>query len=175
MKVEELEYVEERGPGVADIPEQAPGGPELAGQAAVVPVYPGWDREAIDQFLKGTGAGIHYMIGAAEADWKMTEEDLERMGAPLWRIANRWEPALRLSPVADPLLFAHGAFLYAWRSMLERKRALYDAQDAELAAEGAAATYERAPAEPSANGAAPQAEAEDQSETYFPKGAANEQ
>jgi hypothetical protein len=168
-EVVELEYVEERGPGIAELPESSERPPEVDGQAAVLPVYPGWEREQVDQFLKGTGAGIHFMIGAAENDWKMTEEDLERMGAPLTRIANRWEPALRLSPIADPLLFGHGAFLYAWRSMLERQRALYDKQDQE---EREAPGYERA--QSNGNGE-PDHQAPDVDEenprTYFPQGA----
>jgi hypothetical protein len=35
---------------------------------------------------------------------------------------------LQLAPVADPLVVAHGMTLYAWRSTLERKRALRDAE-----------------------------------------------
>jgi hypothetical protein len=172
MSVEELQYVEEHGPGIAELPDGAELPPEDLDGAPELRLYPGWELGTVEQFLKGTGAGLHFMIGAAENDWRMTEEDLERMAPPLTRIMNRWEPALRLSPVADPMLFAHGAFLYAWRSMLERKRANYDAEREEQ--QGPAVGYERAaPAGPESNGASAAAE-DEQPATYFPTGGADD-
>jgi hypothetical protein len=169
--VEELEYVEERGPGILELPESSEQPPAAEGPPEAQ-LYPGWELEHIEQFLKGTGAGIHFMIGAAENDWRMTEEDLERMAPPLTRIANRWQPALRLSPIADPALFAHGAFLYAWRSMLERKRALYDAERQEPepgAAYERAAAPAAAPAGAESNGAAAP-DSDEEPRTYFSQG-----
>jgi hypothetical protein len=127
----EFDYLEGgAGPGVVEIPADgvstAPAGEELDAPE----VLPGWQPEAISTFVSGFGAGVHLLIGQTEQDWLMTRKDLERIVPPLTRIANRWEPALKLSPIADPLLVAHGFALYGWRSALEAKRA---ARDAELA------------------------------------------
>ncbi len=140
----ELEYTEGGGPGIVELPADVQFGGEPApdDQQALPGEYPGWEQETVEQFLMGLGAGVHMMIGAAEKDWLMTQRDLERIAPPMTRIANRWEPALRLSPFADPLLVAHGFALYGWRSALERSRALRD-QAAEEAPETAAAGYVR--------------------------------
>jgi hypothetical protein len=127
MSETEIDYLEETGPGISELPEhvELPPGAEAEQPQ---PLYPGWDPDAVEAFVKGTGAGIHMLIGQTERDWLMTEKDLERIVPPLTRICNRWEPALKLSPVADPLLVAHGFALYGWRSALERKRAMRDAE-----------------------------------------------
>jgi hypothetical protein len=143
--VEEIDYLEDvRGPGIADLPEHVDRPPETDVGGEQVPQYPGWDLETVATFLQGTGSGIHMLIGQTERDWLMTKKDLERIAPPLTRIANRWEPALRLSPVADPLLVAHGFALYGWRSALERKRALRD-QEEELESQVPRAGYARGP------------------------------
>jgi hypothetical protein len=135
----ELDYVEEHGPGIPELP----AGPPIAQDEPEQPVderaLPGWEQETIEQFLRGTGAGLHMLAGVGERDWLMTQADLERIAPPLTRIANRYEPALRLSPIADPLLVAHGFALYGWRSALERKRAQRDGEEAEPRGDG----YER--------------------------------
>jgi len=136
----ELDYIEEdAGPGIAEIPSDlelrgTPG--EEQGADAPAEALPGWEQETIEQFLRGTGAGLHMLAGKAERDWLMTEKDLERIGPPLTRIANRYEAVVKLSPMADPLLVAHGMALYGWRSALEAKRAQRDAEEAELAGPG---------------------------------------
>jgi hypothetical protein len=132
----EVDYLEERGPGIAELPTGQDGMVLLGGDPAeeeqqAPPVYPGWEQETVEQFLMGFGAGTHMLIGAAEKDWLMTKRDLARIAPPLTRIMNRWEPAVRMSPYADPLLVAHGFALYGWRSGLERNRALRDAAAAE--------------------------------------------
>lgn len=130
MAVEEIDYLEESGgPGISELPERVEIPADDVAGAQEVPQYPGWDQETIEVFLKGTGVGIHQLIGQTEKDWMMTEKDLERIGPPLTRIANRWEPALKLSPIADPLLVAHGMALYGWRSALEAKRAQRDREE----------------------------------------------
>lgn len=130
----ELDYLEENGPGIpelnGDAQHQLP-----AGADDLDPLLPGWELETIETFLQGTGAGIHMLIGQTESDWLMTRKDLQRIAPPLTRICNRWEPALRLSPLADPLLVAHGFALYGWRSALEAKRAQRD-REAEEAGPG---------------------------------------
>jgi hypothetical protein len=128
MTPTDLEYLEDHGPGIPELPEGAPS-PDGAAGVVEPPQFPGWEQDTIEQFLRGTGAGIHMLIGAAESDWKMTRADLDRIAPPLTRIANRWEPALRLSPLADPFLVAHGFALYGWRSALERQRALRDREE----------------------------------------------
>src|SRR5438552_7326064 len=117
--VDEIDYLEDSGPGIPDLP-QTPA-PALPPGAEPAPAAgpPGWEQDTIETFLQGTGAGIHMLIGQTERDWLMTEADLKRIAPPLTRICNRWEPALRLSPAADPLLVAHGFALYGWRSALE--------------------------------------------------------
>jgi hypothetical protein len=159
----EVEYIEERGPGIPELPSDV----QLGGAPApepVAPVYPGWEEQTVEQFLLGFGAGVHMLIGQAESDWLMTRKDLERIAPPMTRIANRWEPALRLSPYADPLLVAHGMALYGWRSALERARALRDRQ--EQAEASPRARYERAPeGSPEEPGEQP---VDEDTETYFP-------
>lgn len=123
--VDEIDYLEESGPGIPELPDgplhdEPPAGEVLA------PVYPGWEQESVEAFLKGAGLSVHMVLGQSENDWKMTAADLERIAPPLTRIANRWEPAVRLSPYADPILVAHGFWLWGWRSALERQRAVRD-------------------------------------------------
>lgn len=129
----ELEYVEQAGPGIPELP---PGPPPAA--AVDPPIEPQilWEQEQIETFLKGTGEGLHMLAGVAEHDWRMTQKDLERIAPPLTRIANRYEPVLKLAPVADPLLVAHGFALYGWRSALERQRALRDQREQVLQRDG---------------------------------------
>jgi hypothetical protein len=124
----EIDYVEEAGPGVLDLSE-APTEEHVPAADVVVEPPQLWEQETIETFLRGLGVGLHMIAGAGEKDWLMTKADLERIAPPLTRISNRYEPVLRLSPYADPLLVAHGFALYGWRSTLERKRALRDAQE----------------------------------------------
>jgi hypothetical protein len=162
----EIDYLEETGPGIVELPENA-GQPPAALPEEIPPdMRPKWDADTIDTFLQGTGAGIHMLIGQTEKDWLMTKKDLERIGPPLTRLCNRWEPALALAPVADPLLVAHGFALYGWRSALERKRAIRDAEE-EL--DTPAAGYQRTP---EAKPAEPEVDLEDldEHEPYFPEG-----
>lgn len=142
----EIDYLEDgAGPGIAELPEhvEQPGGETRIGvDGDDLALYPGWDEEQIEQFLKGFGAGVHMLIGGqSERDWLMTKADLERMAPPLTRIANRWEPAVRLSPLADPILFSYGAVLYVWRNALAMQRAKKERAAAEQAAGGAAYEY----------------------------------
>jgi hypothetical protein len=124
----EIDYVEEAGPGVLDLSE-APTEEHVPAADVVMEPPQLWEQETIETFLRGLGVGLHMIAGAGEKDWLMTQADLERIAPPLTRISNRYEPVLRLSPYADPLLVAHGFALYGWRSTLERKRALRDAQE----------------------------------------------
>lgn len=168
MSTIEIDYVEDAGgPGILDLGEAPPPprGGELA-ETTQPQIYPGWDQDAIEQFLRGTGAGIHMLAGRAEKDWLMTEKDLERIAPPLTRICNRYEVTLRLSPIADPLLVAHGFALYGWRSALEAKRAQFDAEEEEDLAPGAG--YEHGPAEESRRDVDPDVEA--LNHRYFPEG-----
>jgi hypothetical protein len=164
--VVELDYTEGRGPGIPDLsqpprgsgapPPREPPEPSAEERQLELAAFPGWEQGTVEQFLKGTGAGIHMLVGVSERDWLMTEKDLERIGAPLTRILNRYEPAVRLSPYADPLLVAHGFGIYGWRSALERQRALRDAKREAEAGDGYQSASAPAPA-PSANGAGPAA------------------
>jgi hypothetical protein len=118
-------YVEGRGPGIPELPagdQAVAGAAALEGDALLA--LPGWEQEAVEQFLSGTGHGLHFLLGAGEKDWLMTRADLDRIAPPLTRILNRYEPTMRASVYADPLLVAHGTGLYAWRSVLQRQAAL---------------------------------------------------
>lgn len=141
----EIDYLEETGPGIRELPETPPAGAAAppAGEL-VAPEYPGWSEETIETLLQGAGAGIHQLVGQTEQDWLMTKKDLERIGPPLTRIFNRWEPTLKASPYADPFLVGQGLFLYGWRSALEAKRAQRDREAGE--GDGPTVTYERGPA-----------------------------
>lgn len=126
--VAEVDYVEEAGPGILELPEGAPAEQQPVDGPEVLEPALRWEQDAVEDFLKGGGAILHLMIGAGEEDWKMTLEDLERIAPPLTRIANRWEPLAQLAPYADPLLVAKGFAIYGWRSALETARAKRDAQ-----------------------------------------------
>jgi hypothetical protein len=124
--VEEIDYVEHHGPGIPQLPAGDPLEEQqlLDGAGEPLSGYPGWEQESVEQFLSGTGHGLHLLIGAGEKDWLMTRTDLDRIAPPLTRILNRYEPSLRASVYADPLLVTHGVALYAWRSTLQRQAAL---------------------------------------------------
>ena len=128
----EIDYLENgRGPGITELPSSVEMPPADAARGVVLePELPGWDEEHIEQMLKGMGAGIHLLLGQNEREWLMTKEDLERMAPPATRIANRWEPSLRLSPYADPVMFTYGAVLYTWRNALTMERRKKDARAA---------------------------------------------
>jgi hypothetical protein len=164
MSEREIDYVEGPGPGIPELPAGPIVEPIDDAEQAAPEQLPGWEVETVEQFLRGAGAGLHMLAGVAERDWMMTQADLERIAAPLTRIANRYEPVLRLSPMADPLLVAHGFALYGWRSALERKRALRDLQDELAAGDG----YEPVDSAPPAESAASSAE-DLRSESYFPQ------
>jgi hypothetical protein len=139
MSEEAIDYLERTGgPGITELPDRIdpldlPGAEDAgaAGGEGEPSLFPGWEQGTVEQFLRGGGAGIHMLIGAGEKDWLLTKQDLDRIAPPLTRIANRWEPALRLSPFADPILLSYGVVLYAWRSALERQRALRDRAELE--------------------------------------------
>lgn len=107
-------------------------------------MYPGWSQEHFETVLSGFGSGMHMLLGQTDQDWLMTKEDLDRIAPPMTRIANRWQPALRASTYADPFLVAYGLTLYTWRSMLERARAMRDAEPAPDP-DAPRARYERSP------------------------------
>jgi len=145
--VAELDYTEGTGPGIPDLsqppprasgapPPREPPAPSEQERQQELAALPGWEQGTVEQFLKGTGAGVHMLVGVADSDWLLTEKDLERIAPPLTRILNRYEPAVRVSPYADPLLVAHGFGLYGWRSALERQRALRDARREAEAGDG---------------------------------------
>jgi hypothetical protein len=119
----EFDYVEQAGPGIPDLG-PLPEGDELEGQPQPLDPNLGWEQETVEQFLRGTGAGLHLLIGKGEKAFLMTMEDLGRIGPPLTRILNRYEPTLRASVYADPLLVAHGLGLYGWRSAIQRQNAI---------------------------------------------------
>jgi hypothetical protein len=126
MSTVELEYVEEHGPGIPELPSDVRFGAQAAPDGVPEPevLAPAWEQETVEQLLTGIGGGIHMAWGKAQKDWLMTQTDLQRIAAPMTRILNRYEPTAQLSPYADPLLVAHGFALYGWRSALERQRAL---------------------------------------------------
>ena len=131
----EIDYLENgTGPGITELPSgiERPAAEPPAG--VVIDAPPGWEQDHIEQMLKGVGAGVHLLLGQNEREWLMTKEDLERMAAPATRIANRWQPALALSPYADPVLFSYGAVLYVWRNALAMERRKKDQRAAEPAA-----------------------------------------
>ncbi len=123
----EIDYLEQGpGPGVTELPsdvQEPPASSRLGVEEGELALYPGWNPQQIDAALKGFGAGVHMLIGQTERDWLMTKEDLERMTPPLVSMLNRWEPSLKLSPLADPILFTYGAVLYVWRNALIDARA----------------------------------------------------
>jgi len=145
MSEVEIDYLENgAGPGVTELPSAVEQPADTSRVDVVEPEFPGWDLEHIESLLKGTGAGVHLLLGQNEREWLMTKADLERMGPPLTRIANRWQPALRLSPLADPLLFSYGAVLYVWRNALAMERRK---KDRLAAAAAGGAHYEYGPGE----------------------------
>lgn len=173
----DVDYLEETGPGVTELPEVQPTAPETQQELTQSLLeLPGWTEESVATFVQGAGAGIHLLIGQTDQDWLMTKKDLQRIVPPLTRICNRWEPAVRLSPYADPLLVAHGFALYGWRSALEAKRAQRDRAQAE-----AGPGYETGPVVQSDN--TPNEQHQEELEVdledlefrpYFPNGATNE-
>lgn len=148
----DIDYLEApgAGPGIPDLSKPPPSGgqpppPPPPGQEIELSAFPGWEQATVEQFLEGAGHGLHMLIGVSEQDWQMTRTDLDRIAPPLTRILNRWEPAVRASPYADPILVAYGFGLYGWRSALQRQRALRDMARAEQELD----RYERPTAQPS--------------------------
>jgi hypothetical protein len=128
--LEAIDYTEGGGPGVLELPSEIPGvnqeqEPEVLGPGD----YPGWEQEHFETVLLGIGSGVHMLIGQGETDFLMTQEDLRRIAPPMCRIANRWEPALRASVYADPILVGYGLTVWAWRGALERARAIRDREE----------------------------------------------
>lgn len=115
-------YVDDAGPGFDEStpPPEEPT-PE---HGALGPLADEWQEQQVGDWLRNAGALAHAAIGVADNDWTMTESDLERIGAPLTRILNRYQPARAVAGYSDPLAVAAGFGLYGWRSALERTQAL---------------------------------------------------
>ncbi|HWY91077.1 MAG TPA: hypothetical protein VNY31_10435 [Solirubrobacteraceae bacterium] len=170
--VDEIDYVQESGPGIPELPAGPIQPADLTEDdlATIAQQYPGWDVETVEQFLRGTGSGLHLLIGAGEKDWLMTRADLDRIAPPLTRIMNRYEPTLRVSEYADPLLVAHGLGLYGWRSALQRQAAIRERErtgqlSEDWPDEEPADVEDDAPARTSSNGRPPHVE---MGEDYIP-------
>lgn len=114
----EIDYVEETGPGIPELPEPTVEQP-LEGEPPEPPQL--WEQDTIEDLLEGLGSGLHLMLGKGPDDWEMTEVDLARIAPPLTRIANRYEPVARLAPMADPILVARGFALYGWREAIRSR------------------------------------------------------
>lgn len=89
-----------------------------------------WEVEQVQGHLRTAGELAHGAFGVAQRDWELTERDLERIGEPLARILNRYEPTRAVAAFSDPAAVAVGFGLYGWRSSLERMHALKAAQQA---------------------------------------------
>jgi hypothetical protein len=170
---EPLEYTEGAGPGIPELPEMTAedaAAAQNAGGEVLAPEHPGWELEHMELLLNGIGEGLHLLWGIDDEDWKMTRRDLERMAPPMQRIANRYEPTLRASAYADPIMLGYGGTLYVWRNVLLRARLLRDQQE-EPAGAPAAARYERAPDEEPAQGLSPDESEPAEYRPMFPKAA----
>lgn len=149
---EEFEYVEHEPPAAAAA---LPAGDEEVVLAEAV-AEEKWEVEAVNEHLKMVGSGIHELWGKAEKDWEMSQRDLERIGPPLTRILNRYEPTARMAVVSDPLLLGYGTTLYTYRSVLQARAAMAEQREAAERHESDAGGYERvAPAPASPNGDGP--------------------
>ena len=124
VAVEQIDYVEGAGPGIPELEQPIERALPAEQAPAIETLGPGWEEKTVEDFLNGTGHGLHLLLGAGEKDWLMTRTDLDRIAPPLTRILNRYEPAVRASAYADPLLVAGGFGLYGWRSALQRQAAI---------------------------------------------------
>lgn len=135
FSVVHIDYVDGGGPGIPKIEDadvvvdERQQQQQLESQQQLINA-PGWEEEHIETFLRGAGAGLHLLVGAGETDFYMTRTDLDRIAPPLTRILNRYEPTLRASEYADPILVTHGVVIYTWRSMLQRAQARREAEEA---------------------------------------------
>lgn len=80
----------------------------------------GWTPEQVESWLLNGGDLAHAAFGVGEHDWAMTKADLERIGPPLTRILNRFEPTRAAAAYSDAGAVAIGFGMYGWRSSLER-------------------------------------------------------
>lgn len=115
-----------------------------------------WQLEQVQSWLRNTGDLAHATVGVGELDWAMTKADLERIGPPLTRILNRYQPARAVAQFSDPASVAFGFGLYGWRSALERNAVLKAAKQQEEGTVAPASTIGAPPAPapaPADNGA----------------------
>jgi hypothetical protein len=112
----------------------------------------GWEPAQVQDWLLNAGDVAHAAFGVSERDWAMSKADLERIGPPLTRILNRFEPSRAVAAYSDPAAVAMGFGMYGWRSALERTQVLRARARAEEL-HGSAGTFTPAP-EPGEEGPA---------------------
>ncbi len=91
----------------------------------------GWEEKQVQDWLLNAGDLAHAAFGVSERDWQMSQADLERIGPPLTRILNRFEPSRAVAAYSDPAAVAMGFGMYGWRSALERTQTLRARQRAD--------------------------------------------
>lgn len=139
-EVVDIDYIEPEG-----APAALPAGEvQLDEQLALEPIK--WEEQAVREHLKMLGELAHEAWGKSETDWAMAEKDLDRIGVPLTRILNNWEPTQRAAIISDPILLGYGTTMYATRSLLQRRAALLAEREAQEAAPDAAGYESTQPA-----------------------------
>lgn len=88
-----------------------------------------WEEQAVTEHLEMVGGIVHELWGKAETDWVMSERDLQRIGPPLTRILNRYEPTARAAIASDPILLGYGTTMYAYRSILQARAAVAEERE----------------------------------------------
>lgn len=151
-EIVDIDYLEGEPP--AELP-ALPAGEEVPLDAPPAIAEEKWEEEAIAEHLEMVGGIAHELWGKGETDWKMSERDLKRIGPPLTRILNRYEPTARASIASDPLLLGYGTTMYAYRSILQARAAQAEQREAEQPPPDAAG-YESMPpqGQPRDNGTA---------------------
>lgn len=120
-----------------------------------------WDEDKTATVLKGIGGLLHAIDPVGESPyapdlWRMTEDDLDEMAAPLSRIANRYETMRGLAGFSDEVGVGLGLAPYVKRNLALRGRV--KARHTREAREGEhGSRYEPARPEPPAAPEAPPA------------------
>jgi hypothetical protein len=112
-----------------------------------------WDEAKAEPVLTAFGYLLHSLDNVAGEPyapdlWKMTQDDLDAIAAPLARIANRYEMTRRVAGASDEISLGVAVWPYAKRNLQQRGRALGLARVEQRTAPSGG--YERAqPAPPS--------------------------
>lgn len=123
-------------PGPAFDAENRPAGPPpesvLEPEPELAALEDVWDERRVRQLLVAKGAALHHLVAVDKqsTEWAYLPGDLDAVAPPLTAILNRYEPTRAAAHMGDEIALLVGLAGYTTRSVMERRHAIGQLQDA---------------------------------------------